>query len=212
MFRIHSLSQKQCLTCFNLKKQGLLEKFFIEDPVCTLCRKEMQAKWRKVKIGEITIYYGYVYEGIVRTRIILYKERFDELLHWVFGHPFRMRLLLYYSDYFIVKVPSTKESLQRREFDHMGLICDTIGLPVLNDVLIKKSSPKQSTLNFEQRAQVSQYFHIQNTEQIEGKKVLLMDDVLTSGASIKACKALLQPWTKCIKVFVLCIHPSTLHS
>ena len=149
----------------------------------------------------------YVYKDVVRTRVILYKEAFDELLHLVFPYPLKWRLFLFYSDYKIIYVPSTSDAFERRGFNHMGLIAYECGLEVIENVLCKMSSPKQSLLSVEQRAQVSQYFHLENIGLIKGKKIILIDDVVTTGASLKACYELLKPHCKQIKVIGLCLHP-----
>lgn len=155
----------------------------------------------------ITVMSLYLYREDVRTMMIRYKESFDELLHCVFIHPLKMRLQLLYSDYVFVCVPTTKHSIERRGFDHLRLMIEVAGLKILDDVLHKMPSPKQSMQSVKARSEVSQYFHVLDCEVIAGKKVILVDDVCTTGASLKACYELLKPYCKVIKVLALCIHP-----
>lgn len=210
MFKIHTPSSKYCLTCFIDKKTGFLEYFIGDDPLCQDCRKGLKGAIIKVKMKEFDVISCYLYSDLVRTWVILYKEAFDELLHRVFPYPLKLRLFLFYSDYVVVSVPSTKQAFKRRGYDHMGLIAKELGLPVIEGVLRKSESPKQSTLSVEQRAEVSQYFHVDNVSQIVGKKVILIDDVVTTGASLKACHRLLSVHCKKIQVIGLCVHPKLL--
>lgn len=209
---LYQPSSKYCLVCFEPKNFGILEVLFYEDPICGLCRKDLKAKNLKVVIDGIVIKGIYVYEEGTRTLVIRYKEAFDELLYKIFLHPIKLKLQFFLNDYILIPLPTTKLSLERRAFDHMGLIAATSGLEILDDVLVKSPSPKQSMQTLEDRSKVSQYFHLREPERVRGKKVILMDDVVTTGASISACYELLKPYCKRIKVIVVCIHPLLLLS
>lgn len=210
MSKVYASPSKYCLNCFEDLEQGILDILLVNDPLCYHCREAMGGKKIITKVKGIKIMSAYVYQGLVRTNIILYKERFDEKRAEIFITPLLRHLHLFYTDYEVVYVPSTKLALKRREFDHMSLIAQSIKLRIIPNILVKSDSVKQSTLDVKQREEVSQYFHILNHELITNKKLILIDDVVTTGASIKACYELLEPYAKKILVIGLCVHPKLL--
>lgn len=210
MYRVHTLSSEFCLICFEPKLYGMLDKLWVEDPLCSECRSKMMYRPIKFKVETMEVTSLYVYKGFVRTQIIQYKESFDELLYCIFIVPYFMRLKLFYNDYVVVYVPSTQTSFSRRGFDHMKMIASCMGLEVLDNVLSKMESPKQSLLNFEERRDVSKYLKVKNIDNIKDRKVILIDDVVTTGSSLKACYDLISPYCRKIKVIGLCVHPKLL--
>lgn len=210
MFGIHKASSEFCLICFDAKDHGLLDSLFFSDPLCMKCRDSMSFIKIKYTVSDMKILSLYVYESFVRTQIIQYKESFDELLHKIFVWPLRFSVWFFYHDYSIVCVPTTQHSINRRGFDHMKLIASCLGNDILEDILIKKDSPKQSLLHVDERREVHKYFSINNSAQLKGKKIILIDDVVTTGASLLACYHLLLPHCKKVKVIGLCVHPKLL--
>lgn len=98
----------------------------------------------------------------------------------------------------MVGVAPSRERSIRRGIDPVGVLCE--GLEKLTkityekDVLVRiKRVPKQSTLNFEQRMKnMIGVFGLKNRAAIEGKTVLLIDDVMTTGATANECAYILK--------------------
>lgn len=86
-------------------------------------------------------------------------------------------------------VPATPAAFRRRGFDHMELICRplaaTLGLP-LADVLARTTAHDQRRLSKEERA-ANLAGTVEVIEDVAGLNLLLADDVVTTGASIRAC-------------------------
>jgi ComF family protein len=84
-------------------------------------------------------------------------------------------------------IPATRAAYIRRGFDHMELVAHDlsamIGLPVA-DALVKTSSTDQRLLNREDRAH-NLKGTIQVVEDVSGAHVVLVDDVITTGATIR---------------------------
>ncbi len=86
-------------------------------------------------------------------------------------------------------VPATREAYTRRGFDHMELVARELswllGLP-LADVLVRDSALDQRALGRSERQQ-----NIAGTVGVVGEigqlHLLLVDDVITTGASMRAC-------------------------
>lgn len=98
----------------------------------------------------------------------------------------------------ITWVPLSKKSLRRRGYDQAYLLAEEMGrelgvkpVPALRKVLETKV---QSTLktSAERRANVLGAYQVSHPENIAGKRVLLVDDVVTSGASLAQCALMLR--------------------
>ena len=94
-----------------------------------------------------------------------------------------------YKDYIIVVTPSSLIDNRKRGFAPMEEIGRTIHSNLFLS-LYKKEHYKQSDLSFEERKNVKDKIGIENGEVLKGKKVLIIDDVLTSGSTLHACLSL----------------------
>lgn len=86
-------------------------------------------------------------------------------------------------------VPATEQAVVRRGFDHMELVArelgDLMGLPCEN-VLRRRVGLDQRTLGRQERARNLEGM-VDVAEDVHGLNLLLADDVVTSGASMRAC-------------------------
>lgn len=71
---------------------------------------------------------------------------------------------------------------------HCGM-AETIGVDIYDDVLFRvRNNASQTGKNASERLKnVEHIFELRNPAKITGKKVLLVDDVITTGATIGAC-------------------------
>lgn len=85
-------------------------------------------------------------------------------------------------------VPATARAFARRGFDHMELVsrklAPMLGIPML-DVLARPSGQDQRQLAREERAQ-NLADAIRVVDDVSGMRLLLCDDVVTTGASLRA--------------------------
>lgn len=97
----------------------------------------------------------------------------------------------------LVPVPLHPARLRERGYNHSALLAKdlgaTSGIPVDEGTLVRKknSEPQAKTNSVEQRREnVAQAFAVRDRA-LKGKKVLLIDDVCTSGATLNSCAAAL---------------------
>ena len=100
---------------------------------------------------------------------------------------------------FILPVPIHKKRLRERGFNQATLLANGIakteGVPVLRNTLVRKRhTVAQSSLDKEARQQnIIGAFEIRNPDIIRGKRLLIFDDVFTTGATIR--EAVSELWT-----------------
>jgi len=93
----------------------------------------------------------------------------------------------------IIPVPLHKSKLRQRGFNQSDLISDGLseatGLPVTKEVLERRhvSDTQTRRSRYERWVNVKDIFNITQPSVIEGKHVLLVDDVITTGSTIEAC-------------------------
>jgi len=154
-----------------------------------------------------------LFEGRIKleraTALFLFQKgsRFRNLLHSLkYNHKPEIGVLLgkelgaemnvsgNFSDIdFIVPVPLHPNREKKRGYNQSERIAAGISavtkIPVLRGVLVRNSDTQtQTKMNKEERWQnVSGKFVLMDTDILKGKHVLLVDDVLTTGATTESC-------------------------
>ena len=200
-----SIKKNECLICFQKLYSGmnLKEFFYYDDVICCKCRHELIIHKQTLKIGNLEIESLYLYEGIIRNLLLQYKELYDEALAPVFLYTMIKRIQREYQDYILIPIPSAKTKVAERGFNHIEEIFSQSKLPIYS-VLEKTEEKQQKTLNMKERSKIS--FHLKEKDSWRGKKVLLIDDVITSGNSMIQSYNLLHENTSKIKGFAICYH------
>ena len=188
------MSECICLWCSRKMRAETTLKamFYVDDVICESCRQKMDYHPVNIRINELKVRGLYCYKEVTREMIIRYKELYDEALNPVFLYPLIDQLKRKYRGYILVPVPSSDKNNEARGFRAVEKIFGNLGLEVA-DVLYKLTDFDQKTAGFNQRREIGKHLGIRNAELIEGRKVLLVDDVITSGASIYECYRLIKP-------------------
>lgn len=103
-----------------------------------------------------------------------------------------------FSSFILMPVPLERKRLKRRGFNQAEEIAkhlsEFLGLEVLNNILIKiKDTPPQAELLKSQRKEnIKGAFLLKNKEAIKDKKILLVDDVYTTGSTMAECAKILK--------------------
>ena len=107
-----------------------------------------------------------------------------------------------FNNYIIVPAPSSKKSNEERGFNHVEEMFSVLHLKMLK-CIHKTKDVKQADLNTEDRAKIGDVLVIDDVD-LTGKKILLVDDVYTTGATIKSMiKLVKQKGAKKVKVLLM---------
>ncbi|MCX7914218.1 MAG: ComF family protein [Thermodesulfovibrionales bacterium] len=152
------------------------------------------------------IYYS-LYEGNLKRAIHLFKFHKIRRL----ASPLAKLLLqlpIPKVDY-IIPVPLHVKRLREREFNQTALLCRFLGKELnikvlLNELIKTKETTPQALLDRERRIESVKNAFIANKDKINGCHILLVDDVITSGATISECsRALRRAGVKKVTVVAL---------
>ena len=96
----------------------------------------------------------------------------------------------------IMPVPMSPASFRKRGFNQAeiiaGEIASALDIPLVNDVLIKQDTDSsQHYLNKSQRMRNISSIKIKKTD-LTGKRIIICDDVITTGSTINRCARLLK--------------------
>ena len=194
---------------------------FNQDFLCKKCQKmlEAEAKFKIDKVDNQEYFfenhlYIFKYEGIIRKLILNYKFNEKSFLYKTF-----VNFLLKNEKFFkilksydtIIPVPVSSKRMNERGYNQSELIADDIVKQItececITDCLIKnKNIIEQSKLNKEQRQKNIQGVYIlKNNEKLINKKILLIDDIYTTGSTAnECCKVLQKAKPKKIDVFTI---------
>ena len=136
------------------------------------------------------------YENVIRKLIIQYKFNNKSYLYKTFCEFIvkNKKAFDFIKSYdIIIPVPMHRKKKARRGYNQTELIvkelAKKVGIQVVLDVLVKtKNNKVQSSLNKEERKNnVKNVYKLANQEKIKNKKVLIFDDIYTTGATIEAC-------------------------
>ncbi len=100
---------------------------------------------------------------------------------------------------YVMAVPAHKKSTNQHSLLIAKRISKILSIPYLADVLVKtKATKPQHELSSEERAKnLKGAFSVMKPEVIKGKRILLCDDVMTSGNTLNECaKSLLESGAK----------------
>jgi ComF family protein len=99
----------------------------------------------------------------------------------------------------IIPVPLHPSKLKTRGYNQSELIASGIGeilhLPLETGLITRTIDTRSQThkSRYERWVNVSHIFHCENPEVLKNKHVMLVDDVITTGATLEACASCLVP-------------------
>lgn len=184
----------KCILCGKILKRGELDlcgECRIHSPECPISKRKLPfldswlALWH--------------YEGNVRRSLIRYK--FYGKRHYAvgYGRLLAMKILREHEDTFdlISWVPVSKWRRLRRGYDQVELlaeaVCAELGSEPVRCLRKVRHTPSQSGIKgqAQRRANVLGAYRAVNPEYFQGKRILLLDDIITTGSTVGECARVL---------------------
>jgi ComF family protein len=175
-----------CASCHTPFVNGFpLDKY----GVCSACRSGLRALDRAASFG--------FYEGPLRSLIHLYKYSGMKPLARQLAAFLESAIPIDQSFDAVVPVPLHWRKQWQRGFNQAELLARRIakhhGVPLLGALKRKHSTAVQATLaKAGRRRNVQGAFAIREKVAVAGRKILLIDDVMTTGATANACASVLK--------------------
>ncbi len=191
---------------------------FLFPPVCSVCGK-IDKNWlcpncqkrverlEKSCVVQIEykkyekLLYIFQYESLVRKLVLRYKFSNQAYLNHFFAQMIAKneenRSLLQQYDC-IIPVPMHVRKMQKRGYNQTELVTNELSkilqIPARNDILLKVvNTVTQSKLGAKARqSNIQHVFFVRKDIEVEGKKIILLDDIYTTGATSQECSRVLK--------------------
>ncbi len=159
-------------------------------------------QYKKVKNGSkslknrINKFHVFKYEDLVRKLIIQYKFNDKSYLYKMFCEFIvkNKKSFDFINSYdIILPVPIHRKRMKQRGYNQSELIArelaKNVKIKCYADIIVKiKNNKPQSTLSGKLRKEnTKNVYKLNNFEKIENKKILIFDDIYTTGATVDAC-------------------------
>lgn len=185
-----------CAFCNKIQKESL----------CKKCEEKIKKYKKDIVIRSKNNYFEelisiFKYEGVIREKIIQYKFQDKSYIYNTFAKIILKNekvcgLLKKYD--IIIPVPIHRKRKLQRGYNQTQLIAKEIAknidIKLCDDVLVKsKNTIAQSKLNKNKRKQnIKGAFKVLDLERIQGKNILLFDDIFTTGSTVNECSKILK--------------------
>lgn len=161
------------------------------DPVNEMSR----ALWGRANVQFAAAYLFFKKNGITQSLLHQLKYRNKPEIGIEFGSKFGAQLCCNpfpcVADY-LLPVPIHASKLKSRGYNQSKIICEgmqrELHIPVIENLVRIRSSETQTHKHrFERWLNVSEQFKLNDGHLLKGKRVILVDDVFTTGATVEAC-------------------------
>lgn len=186
---LNLLFPPKCVFCQKLLTES-------ETDLCTRCRRELSETQKEIRRGEFfsSCVCVYDYEGAVRESVLRFKFGGMRQYADAYGRLLAMRLLRQREQYDLVSwVPVSAKRKRKRGYDQAELLARRtaaeLALPCVKTLEKFRDNPAQSSRAdaAARKANVLNVYRPVEPDRIKGKRLLLIDDVITTGATLSEC-------------------------
>ena len=190
-FFLDLIYPRTCGICGQIHKEYL----------CKKCEKRLEKlshnKIYKSKLEPISYHaYAFPYEGEIREKLITYKFHEQAYIYQTF-----IKIILksenlcgFMKKYdIIIPISIHRKRKKQRGYDQTVLIAKEIAkelkINIRLDILIKQNNiqPQSSLDKWQRRQNIKNAYKLQNEQVITNQRILLIDDIYTTGATIQEC-------------------------
>lgn len=165
-----------------------LEAPFQNGKLCLDCfRWEEDIEWKGLLDKNESLFR---YNDFMKEVMARFKFRGDYILIHVFQELVKIKLRSFNADLFI-PIPLSNERLYERGFNQAEAIIVHSGR-IPSTLLLRHHSEKQSKKTRLERIKFSQVFQTHAEINLEGKKIVLVDDIYTTGSTLRHAAKLLK--------------------
>ncbi len=181
-----------CKSCFRRIEMDSLHALLSSHPVlCHRCYEELDPVFERFEVEGCKALAIYPYHQAFQSLLYQYKGCGDIELAPVFLERVYWYLKIRFFSYVIVPVPSSPGHDEARGFNQVIEACRPLGLPILPSIK-KPFESKQSDLSKKERENVGNLLRFDKRYPVAGKRILLVDDVFTTGSTCRACIRILK--------------------
>lgn len=199
---------ERCLLCFSdIESHITIYNWLRQDTLlCGDCEKELIYLGICKNLDGLKIHILYLYNDFLENMIYQFKEGRDIALKNCFFHAYGKEFFHKFRHYQMCILPSSKEKLEQRGFSHLSLMLEQFSIQI-ECPFEKLDNHKQSLQIYEKRKDIYKHIRLKEHFKLKKKKILLIDDVCTSGSTLRCAYDLLKQHTTKIEALVLCANP-----
>jgi competence protein ComFC len=184
--KFERISGEACNICG--RPFALLDAEYRSGEICLDCRRwEEDEFWSGSLDRNISLY---SYTSFTKEVIARFKFRGDYVLSEIFAEDFLKALQDFQNDY-LVPIPLSDERLYERGFNQSEAIIRVAGFEPTH-LLTRIHTEKQSKKSRSERIHLDQVFRVDSDLVLRGKKILLVDDIYTTGSTLRHAARLLK--------------------
>ena len=193
------------------------------EALCNKCKVKLKTEFKfqidnyeeDINKNFIQHYYFFKYQNMIRNQILSLKFHekpyvYKTIVKFLRNMQKSFEKLKMYD--IIIVVPVSQKRKMERGYNQSKLLANEISkiinAKIITNVLYKtKNTVPQSTLNKQQREEnAKDAYRVKNIQKIQNKKILILDDIYTTGNTINECaKVLIQEGIRRTDVGVLTI-------
>ena len=190
----------RCLLCGCEMQQGSLRDIlFNEDIICEACRSKWERKKIDFRLDGIRVRSDYVYNDAFSECLIQYKECCDEALKDVFLYRIKDVIRKRYKGYTVCLMPSSTTKLAVRGFNHLAGMYESLGMKMIEPFEKVEEKDQKGAGRMERRS-MEHGIRLKPDVQLP-KKLLLCDDTITTGSTLKGALRVLDHNSHRIEIY-----------
>ena len=183
--------------------KGLCEIVFPKNYTCIICNNEISEDGLCIKCRndivptlEEELCIGY-YKGTLKELILKLKYKHDFNAGLILIDLLEEKLKNIGEDYYLTFIPIGKKSFRERGFNQCEYLAKEISfrinIPIIDTLEKCRETKVQKTLNKEERkVNLIGAFKLKSNVDVKGNKLILIYDVITTGATVKEGKKVLK--------------------